>query len=130
MTLLDTDVCIEILHKNEIVLRKRKQENDTVAISFMTAAELYYGAAKSSHIEHNYEIIERFLLTINIIHSDARIVQTYGELKAQLEEAGVPLADADLFIASTALEKCEKLVTGNSKHYSRIDQLRIEDWMR
>ena len=130
MTLLDTDICIEILHRNKHVLIRRKEENDTLAISFMTAAELFYGAAKSNQIIHNRDIVEKFLLTINIIHSDIEISRTYGDVKTQLENSGIPLADADLFIAATAMTKCNKLVTGNIKHYMRIEQIRIENWMR
>ena len=130
MTLLDTDVCIELLHGNENVIRKRKEENDILAVSFMTAAELYYGAAKSTKAAHNTGIVEGFLLTINIIHSDRGILRAYGELKTKLEKGGFPVADADLFIAATAITKCEKLVTGNIKHYQRIEVLRIENWIR
>ena len=93
MTLLDTDICIEILHRNKHVLIRRKEENDTLAISFMTAAELFYGAAKSNQIIHNRDIVEKFLLTINIIHSDIEILRTYGDVKTQLENSGIPLAE-------------------------------------
>ena len=130
MILLDTDVCIELLHGNKNVLGKTKEENDVFAVSFMTAAELYYGAAKSNKAAHNKEIVERFLLTMNIIHSDKEIVKTFGELKTNWEKSGFPIADADLFIAATAITKCEKLVTGNIKHYQRIEELKIENWIR
>ena len=130
MTLLDTDVCIELLHGNKNVIRRRNEENDDLAVSFITAAELYYGAAKSPKAAHNTEIVESFLLTINIIQSDSEILRTYGELKTKLEKSGFPVADADLFIAATAITKCEKLVTGNIKHYQRIEVLRIENWIR
>ncbi len=130
MILLDTDVCIELLHGNKNVLRKRKEEEGAVAVSFMTAAELYYGAAKSNRATHNNEIVDEYLLTVNIIHSDNLITRTYGELKANLEKRGFPLTDADLFIASTAITRCEKLITGNVKHYKRIEELRIENWIR
>ncbi len=130
MTLLDTDVCIELLHRNTHVLGRRIAENDILAVSFMTAAELYYGAAKSNMVEHNNEIVEAFLLTISVIHSDRSIVRAYGEIKANLQKGGLPIADANLFIAATAITKCEKLVTGNMKHYQRIEDLRIENWIR
>ena len=130
MILLDTDVCIEILHRNERIIYRQKSESSPSAISFMTAAELYYGASKSNRATANTEIIEEFLLTVDIIQSDLAIIRTYGHLKARLELAGMALADADLLIAATAMEKCEKLITGNIKHYSRITQLSIENWLR
>jgi tRNA(fMet)-specific endonuclease VapC len=129
MILLDTDVCIEILHRNERIIYRQKSESSSSAISFMTAAELFYEASKSNHVSTNTEIIEKFLLTVVIIQSDRAIVRRYGQLKARLELAGMALADADLLIAATAIEKCEKLITGNIKHYSRITQLSIENWL-
>ena len=96
----------------------------------MTAAEPYYGAAKSKQAEHNNEIVEAILLTINIIHSDRSIVRAYGEIKANLQRGGLPIADADLFIAATAITKWDKLVTGNIKHYERIEDLATENRLR
>ena len=112
------------------VIRKRNEESDSVGISFVTVAELYYGAAKSNQIDHNNQLVAEFLLTINIIQSDIEIARTYGELKARLEKTGLPIADADLFIAATTITKYNKLITGNPRHYERITDLRIENWIR
>lgn len=130
MILLDTDTCIEILHGNLNVIRKRNEESDPIAISFITVAELYFGAAKSNRKDHNNQLIAEFLLTLKIIQSDIIIAKTYGELKARLEKNGFPMADADLFIAATTITKCNKLITGNLRHYKRIEELRMEDWIR
>ena len=129
MILLDTDTCIEILHGNSNVIRKRSEESDSLAISFITVAELYYGAAKSNRIEHNNQIIAEFLLTINIIQSDIAIAKTFGEIKAGLEIHGMPIIDSDILIAATTMTKCNKLITGNLRHYERIAELRIENWI-
>jgi tRNA(fMet)-specific endonuclease VapC len=53
--------------------------------------------------------------------------RAYGKIRAQLEETGQMLADADLQIAATALYHDLELVTGNLRHFSRINQLRIND---
>jgi tRNA(fMet)-specific endonuclease VapC len=130
MILLDTDVCIELLRGNKKVIQKRKEEDDSIAISFMTLAELFYGAEKSSNPIKNRILVEEFVLTVSIIQSDYSIMRKYAQLKAHLETKGVPLTDADLFIAATTLTKCNKMITGNIKHYNRIDELRIENWIR
>ena len=38
--------------------------------------------------------------------------------------------DADIFIAATAATRCDMLITGNVKHFNRIAELRIENWLR
>ncbi len=129
MILLDTDVCIHLLRGNRNVIKNRRNYPDEVAISFMTVAELYYGVEKSANPRKNKTVLEQFLLTVRIFHSNRKITSRFGQLKADLENSGTPLADADLLIAATALETSNLLVTGNIKHYQRIDNLNLENWI-
>lgn len=130
MILFDTDTCIGILRGYETVLSRRQITDDEIAVSFMTVAELYYGAEKSSNPGKNYQLIEQFLLTVTIINTDMEILKEFGKLKAALENQGNSLADADLLIASTCIAKCDLLVTGNTKHYERISGLKLDNWLR
>ncbi len=130
MILLDTDICIELLRGNFNVIERRQGYDEKVAISFMTVAELFYGAEKSNDIGKNTNLIAEFLLTVEIIHSDLEILIKFGKLKALLGKAGKILSDADIFIAATAIVKCKMLITGNVKHFKRIEELRIENWIQ
>ena len=130
MILLDTDVCVEILRGNKKVIQKRAEYPGEVAISFMTVAELYYGAENSQNPVENKTLVEKFTMTVGIVHSDVPILKRFGELKAGLKKKSVLIPDADLFIGATSLEKSEALVTGNAKHFERIDGLKIENWIR
>ena len=130
MILLDTDTCIEIIRGNQHVIDKRLETDDRVTISFMTVGELYYGAEKSKNRTQNKHLVDEFILSIDVINSDMEILQKFGEVKADLELKGFPLSDADIFIASTCLSKCKKLITGNIKHFDRIENLGIENWIR
>jgi predicted nucleic acid-binding protein len=128
--LLDTDICIELLRGNARVIDKRQGYKEKVAISFMSVAELFYGAEKSENAGENINLIEEFFLTIEVIHSDLEILRKFGELKAVLGSTGNILADADIFIAATTLAKCNMLITGNINHFKRIEELKIENWIR
>jgi tRNA(fMet)-specific endonuclease VapC len=128
MILLDTDICIEILHGNKRILQRRKDYDGPIGICFMSIAELYYGAEKSSNPSRNIDTLEKLLLTLEIVQTDLGILRRFGTLKAQLEREGIPLADADILIASSALERAEGLITGNKKHFERIVGLAVEDW--
>jgi predicted nucleic acid-binding protein len=127
---LDTDICIELLRGNARVIDKRQGYKEKVAISFMSVAELFYGAEKSENAGENINLIEEFFLTIEVIHSDLEILRKFGELKAVLGSTGNILADADIFIAATTLAKCNMLITGNINHFKRIEELKIENWIR
>jgi tRNA(fMet)-specific endonuclease VapC len=128
--LLDTDTCIELLRGNERVVERCARANDAVATSWITAAELYYGAAKSKAPAANHALVTRFLATVSLVDLDSASTQLFGESKAELEARGERLADADLFIAAIAKAQGAVLVTGNAKHYARIPGLAIENWIR
>jgi tRNA(fMet)-specific endonuclease VapC len=128
MILLDTDVCIELLKGNKRILQRRDQYDGPIGVCFMTVAELYYGAEKSKEPNRNMDTIDRLLLTLEILHTDMPILRRFGRIKATLQKEGIPTADADILIASAALEKAEKLITGNTKHFDRIAGLELDDW--
>jgi tRNA(fMet)-specific endonuclease VapC len=46
----------------------------------------------------------------------------------QLRSAGKPLEDADILMAGIALANNATLVTRNTRHFARIQNLRLEDW--
>lgn len=95
----------------------------------MTVAELYYGVEKSANPQKNKIGLEQFLMTVDVINANRKIASRFGQLKAMLEKKGIPLADADLLIAATALETSTLLVTGNIKHYQRIENLTLNNWI-
>ncbi len=128
MILFDTDICIEILRGNAALIERRKSYDEEVAVSFMTVAELYYGAYKSPSATKNRSLIEKFLLTVKVIDSAKQIARRFGELKAIQNKRGMTVADADLFIAATVIERCSFLVTGNIRHFEMIEGLTVENW--
>ncbi len=130
MRLLDTDVCVEILRGNQGVISRRRAVTDAVVTSWITASELFYGAAKSSSPAENTRLVTQFLGTLQIVPMGLSASQLFGKVKSDLERAGQRLADADLLIGSICLARAAVLVTGNRRHYQRIPGLAIEDWIR
>jgi predicted nucleic acid-binding protein len=94
--------------------------------SAVVVGELYKGAFRSSAVARHLENIEkRVLPAVTVLSYDAPAARVYGQIRARLESAGRPLADADLQIAATALLHDLELVTGNVKHFRRVPQLRV-----
>lgn len=112
------------------MLDRRAGEADEVVTTWVTASELFYGAAKSAKPDANAALVIRFLNTLPVLAPDLASARLFGEVKARLATAGQIVADADLFIASVALSRGATLVTGNRKHYERISGLVLEDWLR
>jgi tRNA(fMet)-specific endonuclease VapC len=128
--ILDTDTCIALLRGHERVLRHRAAIGDEVATTWVTAAELFFGAARSTSPSDNALLVTRFLATLDVLPPDLVSCRLFGEMKAHLFSSGQPVADADLFIASIAMAHGATVVTGNHEHFARIEGLRIEDWIR
>jgi tRNA(fMet)-specific endonuclease VapC len=61
---------------------------------------------------------------------DSPADEYYGSIRARLETAGTPIGGNDLLIAAQALALDLTLVTGNDKEFSRIEGLRVENWLR
>ena len=92
----------------------------------MVVGELYYGAFKSTVRDEDLNRVERFADIFPEIKASRQSMRRFGEIKAVLELKGTRLADADIIIASIAIEEGLTLVTGNVRHYSRIDGLSVE----
>jgi len=125
---LDTDMCIELLRGNKKVLKRRAAFPGDVAISFIAVGELFCGARNSAFPEENELLVEKFILTVPVIQTDIPILKRFGDLKARLKKNNRLLPDADIFVAAVALEKADALVTGNARHFERIEGLKIENW--
>ena len=130
MKLLDTDTCIAILRVNRTVLQRRAATPDDVVTTWITAAELFYGAAKSNAPANNRTVVTSFLATLPVLGLDEAAVQIFGEAKALLESQGQRLDDADLFIGAIAVARNATVVTGNQRHYARIPGVTLENWIR
>jgi predicted nucleic acid-binding protein len=127
--LFDTDAISELLKPRPAARYVRwlraipREEQYTSAV---VVGELSQGAFRSSAAARHLENIEkRVLPSVTVLSYDAAAARVYGEIRARLEAAGRPLADADLQIAATALLHDLELVTGNVRHFARVPQLRI-----
>jgi len=127
---LDTDVCVEILRGNRAVLARRAAVRDEVCTTWVTAAELYYGAARSADPDGNRVLVTALLRTLRVLAGDLVAARLFGDVRADLERKGTRLADADLFIGAMAVSRRAVVVTGNRRHFERFPGVTIEDWIR
>ncbi len=127
--LIDTDIILFSLKGDKTVNDNfRKHRLDSIFVSAITIGELTYGAEKSQQKEKNYkdvDVVKRNFVSFDI--SD-EIMSVFGKLKAQQEKSGLVVADMDLQIAATAIYYNLTLVTNNTKHFSKIQGLKTENW--
>jgi tRNA(fMet)-specific endonuclease VapC len=128
--LLDTNTCIRHLNNRSpsITARFRAIDEREIVICSVVKAELYLGAMKSRTPEITMEKQRAFAERFISLPFDDVVVVHYARIRARLEMAGTPIGSNDLMIASIALAYNLILVTHNTREFSRVPDLQIEDW--
>lgn len=133
MYLFDTDTLSNLLAKHPSArLLERLREIPATAqfTSSIMVGEIYYGVHKSDQPDYYRERLERLVWPhVQIVPFDRMAAETYGDLRAELERKGQRLSDPDLMIAAIGLWRSLVVVTGNIKHFGRIEKLKVEDWL-
>ena len=131
MKILDSDHCVAIL-RAQLDLTGFAAPNEELAITAISVGELVHGAAKSQRASDNLARLDVLLSVLSVLPFDEWSARRFGNLKAQLEQAGEIISDLDLQIASITLDKDATLITHNQKRFSRLTDLAgltIEDWL-
>jgi len=131
MYLLDSDTLVFLLRGNERVVGNfEAHAADPMALSVVTYGELFHGAMKSSRPVRNAARVRHMGEILRIIDVSPAIMETFGTLKADMEQAGVRRDDLDVMIAATAIHLGYTLVTNNIRHFGGIADLTVENWSR
>ncbi len=130
MILLDTNICIYIINTKppEVLARFHQYRLGEIGLSSVVAAELAYGVAKSGSAR-NRSALEMFLAPLEIMPFDETAIWTYGELRVDLEGRGQSIGSLDTMIAAHALSMNAVLVTNNTRGFSRVKDLKLENWV-
>jgi len=128
--MLDTNMCIYIIKKKPLhVFETLKRQNiGDVCISAITLAELEYGVEKSQQRERNKIALMGFLAPLEILAFSCKSAVKFGEIRAALEKQGQIIGAYDLLIGAHALSENLTLVTNNTKEFSRIPNLSLDNW--
>ncbi|CAB1064368.1 VapC toxin protein [Olavius sp. associated proteobacterium Delta 1] len=126
------DICIYIINKKPAkVLRKfERLPVYDFGISSITHAELQYGVEKCENKNTNQAALDEFLLPLTIIpFQGKRLVTCYGEIRTALESKGQTIGPLDMLIAAHALSLDLTIISNNIKEFSRIPNLKCENWV-
>ncbi|MCB9457010.1 MAG: type II toxin-antitoxin system VapC family toxin [Anaerolineaceae bacterium] len=127
---LDTNVCIRIINGRSASARAKLLSIPThdIIVCSVVRAELYYGAGKSQTPEATRQKQNLFLSPFTSLPFDDLAANQYGQIRADLEQSGNVIGPLDLMIAAIAKSQGLILVTHNTREFSRILGLQLEDW--
>ena len=133
MYLLDTNILSEVLRKRpnaRLMERLGKTPRASQFTSCICALELRYGSRRRQDHELFWERIRTQIFPkVTVLGLSEKETVTAGDLLALLDRRGEPLSLPDVLIAATALEAGLTLVTANTRHFQRIPNLKIENWL-
>jgi tRNA(fMet)-specific endonuclease VapC len=128
--MLDTDSCSYVMKRSNDALLKRLQKVPVsdVCVSVVTKSELLYGVEVSPRRQQDEAALNAFLGYVEVLdfadHSSAH----YAQIRSYLKKLGAMIGANDLFIAAHARSLGLILVTHNTREFSRVPKLSIEDW--
>lgn len=131
MYLLDTNICIYFM-KNaypNLTQKLLSMSPSDLMISSVTVFELEYGAAKSNWGERTRQKLVMFLAPFNILPFTADDAVYAGDIRGLLEKQGLIIGPYDVQLAGQALSRNLTFVTHNTGEFSRVPNLRLEDWV-
>ena len=130
--LVDTDILSYYMRGHQAVVSRSQEylkEFGCFNVSSLTVFEILKGLRKKG-LKEKEEVFQNEILKHNVISLDYGIMDKAASLLTTLEQKGIPIAHADLFIASTAIVHELILVTNNTPHFSRVEGLMIENWVK
>lgn len=131
MYMLDTNTCIFVLKNRTDKLKHKFKAIKNLCISSVTYGELCFGIenGQSPMREERYSQLDMFTQRLLIDPWDEEAARHYGLLRAMLKREGKPIGNNDLLIGAHARSLNAVLVTNNTKEFSRIPDLTLEDWI-
>jgi len=129
--LLDTNIVSNLVRnpRGRVADRIKAIGEQNICTSIIVAAELRYGTTKKASPRLTAQV-EAVLGVIDTLPFDSPADEIYGSIRTQLELVGTPIGGNDLLIAAQALALDHTLVTDNDQEFSRVDGLRVENWLR
>ena len=128
--MLDTDSVSFFLRGRTPALDERmaKVSPKHVCISAVTWGELLYGVKLKEDAHRLAHLIDQFRLRVRCLAWDEATATQFASIAAQLHKAGTPIGSMDAMIAAHAMATGAVLISNNTRHFSRVSGLRVENW--
>lgn len=128
--LLDTCTLSDYLKGESNTIKRFHQTTPyDICVSSITVFEIEYGLLPKpsliKKINPQLQAIYKKVKTINFSPIEAKAA---ANIRKNLKQAGTPIGYYELLIAATAQVNNLIIVTSNTKEFSRVENLRLENW--
>ena len=133
MYLLDTNILSELIKRKpnaHLLTRLGSAPAHTLFTSCICIMELRFGSALRKDFDRFWQKINKEIISrINILPIGAKEALAAGDILADLRKAGQTIGLEDVLIAASAVKNQYIVVTANIRHFSRIADLQVENWL-
>jgi tRNA(fMet)-specific endonuclease VapC len=129
--LLDTNIVSDLVcnPQGKVARQVRRVGEKHVCTSIIVAGELRYGADKKGSPRLSSQL-DAVLGVLEVLPFETPADTKCGLLRTRLEQRGTPIGANDLLIAAQALALGCIMVTDNEREFSRVEGLRLQNWLR
>jgi len=132
MYLLDTNILSELVKKRpnpQLLSQLRSKSALTLFTSCICIMELRFGSALRDDFAEFWEKINKEIISrVKFLPIGEKEAVVSGDILADLRKTGQPIGLEDVLIAASALTNQCTIVTANTRHFSRIKALKVENW--
>jgi tRNA(fMet)-specific endonuclease VapC len=129
---LDTDTLSFIMRQDPTVLPKARNYlaiHQQLTFTLITRYEILRGL-KAKNATRQLENFDRLCsVSVVLALTDEAVVEA-ATIYANLKNRGDLIMDADILIAASAIVRGLKIITNNERHFQRIPNIQIENWMK
>jgi len=132
MYCFDTDVLSAVIRRDpplHLIRRLARTPPVQQYTTAITLGELLYGAARRGSSALTDKVRQVLSGALTILPFDDHAAEVYGPLRARLEAEGRRLDEPDLRIACIALANELVVVTANVRHFGRVPDLQVQNWL-
>ena len=125
--LLDTNI-ISFYLKGDPSLKEKVLNNiGSIAISIISYYEIVSGL-QSINATKRIDEFDKFCALIDIVNLDNASILASCKIYSSLKKSGNLIDDIDILIAGIAKSNNLVMVTDNTRHFERIEGLKVENW--
>lgn len=108
------------------------RESEEVFLSVISASELLHGAHRATDAAvraRRLAFVEAVLARFPVLEIDLEVARAHATLWSALAQKGEMIGAHDAWIAALCIARNLILATANTREFSRVAGLAIEDWL-
>jgi tRNA(fMet)-specific endonuclease VapC len=102
---------------------------EDLAISVVSRGEAEFGLRAAPLKRETERMMRGLLASLQCLPLSEAVALEYGDIRSVLRSAGTPLGHNDMWIAAHARSLGLTVITHNTREFSRVARLKVEDWI-